>query len=110
MMSINISGHIGKAVFLGWMLLCSGMLPVATAQPASEEASFSPASAPPQIGDATMVLLEMQADGSAAAPTLPMLGVTAELSWQRYLDSYKYPIPEFYENKIQKLGSGGSGQ
>lgn len=106
MMSINMSDHTGRAVFLGWMLVFSAALPVAAAQPVSEEARFSPAPAPPQIGDVTMELLNMQANGSAAAPVLPMLGVTAELSWQRYLDSYKHPIPEFYENKVQKIGSG----
>lgn len=106
MMSINMSGYAGKAVLLGWMLVFSGAPLAADAQPAPEEEEpLSPMRVSPRIGDATMDLLNMQADGSAAAPVLPMLGVTAELSWQRYLDSYKHPIPEFYENKIQKIGS-----
>jgi hypothetical protein len=48
----------------------------------------------------------MQADGSAAGAPLPMLGATADPSWQRYLNSFKHPIPEFFGNEIQSVGKG----
>ncbi|NOT17357.1 MAG: DUF3613 domain-containing protein [Sulfuriferula sp.] len=54
------------------------------------------------VGDATRELLRAQVSGSVAGPRLPMLGVTADASLQRYLDSYKHPLPEFYENRIKK--------
>ncbi len=102
-------------MFCGLVALSSGVMPAAIAQSRDPEALNNkpptaeiPASQKPpaQIGDATNAMLQMQADGSQAAPTLPTLGPAAELSWQRYLNSYKYPIPESYGNKIQKIGSG----
>ncbi|MFJ2989706.1 DUF3613 domain-containing protein [Collimonas sp. NPDC087041] len=53
-----------------------------------------------QIGDVTRTLLQAQADGRVAGPRLPMLGVTATASWQRYLDSFKHPLPENFEKKV----------
>ncbi|SFA80729.1 Protein of unknown function [Collimonas sp. OK607] len=58
-----------------------------------------------RIGDVTHTLLQAQADGRVAGPRLPMLGATADASWQRYLDSFKHPLPEFYENKVSKGAS-----
>ncbi|WP_211460660.1 DUF3613 domain-containing protein [Collimonas silvisoli] len=55
-----------------------------------------------RVGDVTHTLLQAQADGRVAGPRLPMLGVTADASWQRYLDSFKHPLPEFFETKINK--------
>jgi hypothetical protein len=55
-----------------------------------------------RVGDVTHTLLQAQADGRVAGPRLPMLGATADASWQRYLDSFKRPLPEFYENKVSK--------
>lgn len=79
---------------------------VATAPVREPEA---PASAEPEarihIGDVTRTLLQAQADGRVAGPRLPMLGVTADASWQRYLDSFKHPLPIFFENKVSKSAS-----
>jgi len=58
-----------------------------------------------RVGDVTRTLLQAQADGRVAGPRLPMLGVTADASWQRYLDSFKHPLPEFYEDKVSKSSS-----
>ncbi|HWW06157.1 DUF3613 domain-containing protein [Collimonas sp.] len=55
-----------------------------------------------RVGDVTRTLLQAQADGRVAGPRLPMLGVTADASWQRYLDSFRHPLPEFFETKINK--------
>ncbi|HWW99747.1 DUF3613 domain-containing protein [Collimonas sp.] len=71
----------------------------------------SSAATPPEryarvrIGDVTHTLLQAQADGRVAGARLPMLGATADVSWQRYLDSFKHPLPEFYENKVTKKQS-----
>lgn len=80
----------------------------AQAQPTAQEAS-TPVSGERQparrVGETTAALLTAQADGSIAGPGLPMLGVTSTLSWQRYLDSFKYKIPETFGNTIDEARS-----
>ncbi|AMP03392.1 hypothetical protein CPter91_1006 [Collimonas pratensis] len=72
----------------------------------SPSAAERPEQAPRvHIGDVTRTLLQAQADGRVAGARLPMLGATADVSWQRYLDSFKHPLPEFYENKVTKKQS-----
>lgn len=84
----------------------------ALAQPVSNEApSAEPAQQSVQqpanvIGSTTTALLSAQADGSIAGPGLPMLGATGNLSWHRYLDSFKYKIPESFNSKIDEAASG----
>ncbi|MEO6920012.1 MAG: DUF3613 domain-containing protein [Collimonas sp.] len=58
-----------------------------------------------RIGDVTHTLLQAQVDGRVAGAHLPMLGATADVSWERYLESFKHPLPEFYENKVTKKQS-----
>ncbi|WP_230427447.1 DUF3613 domain-containing protein [Collimonas humicola] len=58
-----------------------------------------------RVGDVTRTLLQAQADGRVAGPRLPMLGATADLSWQRYLDSFKHSLPERFENTVSKSTS-----
>ncbi|PUA19805.1 DUF3613 domain-containing protein [Glaciimonas sp. PCH181] len=58
-----------------------------------------------RVGDVTRTLLQAQADGRVAAPRLPMLGAAADASYQRYLESFKHPLPEFFENKVAKSAS-----
>lgn len=89
----------------------------ATAQPAVAAARVAAPVAPPEtsaptgpetrirVGDVTHTLLQAQADGRVAGPRLPMLGATADLSWQRYLDSFKHPLPEFFKNTVSKESS-----
>ncbi|WP_082806936.1 DUF3613 domain-containing protein [Collimonas pratensis] len=94
--------------------------PVASTPSASYQQAVASAAAPAQspstaarpeqaprvhIGDVTHTLLQAQADGRVAGARLPMLGATADVSWQRYLDSFKHPLPEFYENKVTKKQS-----
>lgn len=55
-----------------------------------------------QIGELTSALLTMQVDGSAAGPGLPTLGATSSISWERYIDSFKYKIPESFERAVSK--------
>lgn len=61
-----------------------------------------------QIGDTTRALLRLQADGSSAGNALPMLGETASRSYQRYLDSFDHPIPEYFEATLPNAKQGGS--
>ncbi|MGH8054125.1 MAG: DUF3613 domain-containing protein [Stenotrophomonas sp.] len=61
-----------------------------------------------QVGDTTRALLRMQADGSHAGNALPMLGETASRSYQRYLNSFDHPIPEYFEATLPNSKQGGS--
>ena len=55
-----------------------------------------------RVGDVTRSLLQAQVDGRVAGPQLPMLGATAEASWERYMNSFTHPLPEFFEAKVAK--------
>ena len=59
------------------------------------------------LGDETQALLALQASGMAAGPGLPMLGATTTRAHKRYLDSFAYPIPEFFSAVVQNNGAGG---
>lgn len=62
------------------------------------------------IGDATHSLLALQREGHAASPTpRPLAGDVATLSYQRYLESFKFPIPEKFSAAVQKSGGSGGG-
>ena len=60
------------------------------------------------LGEETEALLALQASNLAAGPGLPMLGSTASRAYKRYLDSFTYPIPQFYPTMVQS-DSGGAG-
>lgn len=77
---------------------------IAAAAPAQQSGKREPETRI-RVGDVTQTLLRAQADGRVAGPRLPMLGVTADASWQRYLDSFRHPLPVFFENKISKSTS-----
>ncbi len=74
-----------------------------------------PASPPPLahphggIGSTTRGLLQLQASGRHAGPSLPILGDQARRSHQRYLQSFEYPIPEFFENRVKDEAANGGG-
>lgn len=76
----------------------------AAAQPAAYQAPVERESRI-RVGDVTRTLLQAQVDGRVAGPRLPILGATADASWQRYLDSFKHPLPERFEEAIPKNSS-----
>lgn len=90
--------------------------PIESATVAVSVTSLETSEAPPtqqdkrlQVGDATHRLLAMQRDGSAASTTpRPLAGEVASLSYKRYLDSFKFPIPERFGAAVQKSGNTGS--
>ena len=67
--------------------------PVTSAASADASKSFQAK----DVGDTTRYLLQLQADGSQAGKTLPMLGDEATASYRRYLKSFEHPIPDFYD-------------
>lgn len=57
-------------------------------------------SAPEPKRKQTHKLFELQADKNRPGQALPVLGATANRSWQRYLDSFTHPIPEQFEERV----------
>ncbi|MFJ1051189.1 DUF3613 domain-containing protein, partial [Bordetella bronchiseptica] len=55
---------------------------------------------------------EQVADGHRrAGPGLPLQGPVASAAWQRYLESFSQPIPQWFGERIEDNvgGSGGGG-
>ncbi|WP_325347219.1 DUF3613 domain-containing protein [Xylophilus sp.] len=63
-----------------------------------------------RIGEATTALLELQRSGAQASPTRrAVLPAVASLNYARYLESFKHPLPEFFESTGAVKSGGGSG-
>lgn len=60
-----------------------------------------------QVGDTTRALLQLQADSNRPGTALPMLGEAASRSYQRYLNSFDHPIPEYFEAALPNPKQGG---
>lgn len=64
---------------------------------------------PLQVGDATQNLLAWQRGGEISSPTQrPIAGAVANRSYERYLKSFEFPIPERMTSSV-KSTSGWSG-
>lgn len=87
-------------------------LPVtqAPAQAAAPQTAAAPRPAGDDIRDdhgaLVRALLAAQADGRRAGPPLPMLGPVATASWDRYLESFKHPIPEWFRERVEAQSGG----
>ncbi|WP_263913534.1 DUF3613 domain-containing protein [Achromobacter sp. 79A6] len=69
-------------------------------QPAPQAAPQA-AEAPEAFGDITRGLLAAQADGRRAGAALPVLGPVSTAAWNRYVDSFTRPIPEWFTKRVQ---------
>ncbi|KAI3597267.1 hypothetical protein D8I24_6727 [Cupriavidus necator H850] len=99
--------------------LCLLMLaPAAQAQTdrATTEAATTgmPAGSPAQreIGADTRAILAIQREGTQAGPMLPMHGEQAALGYERYMNSFRFALPEFYTGQANAstARSGSAGQ
>ncbi|MFJ0415694.1 DUF3613 domain-containing protein, partial [Bordetella bronchiseptica] len=79
--------------------------------PAAAPAAAAPAPDDGAVGAVTRGLLAAQADGRRAGPGLPLQGPVASAAWQRYLESFSQPIPQWFGERIEDNvgGSGGGG-
>ncbi|MDH2050960.1 DUF3613 domain-containing protein [Achromobacter marplatensis] len=76
----------------------------AAAQPAPVQASPQAATAAEgreDFGDVTRGLLAAQADGRRAGGALPILGPVSTAAWNRYVDSFTHPIPEWFQKRVE---------
>ena len=53
------------------------------------------------FGDVTRGLLAAQADGRRAGNALPVLGPVSTAAWNRYLESFKHPIPVWFDRNVE---------
>ncbi|MNY38616.1 hypothetical protein D3C86_1732540 [compost metagenome] len=64
---------------------------------------------PHQVGDATLSLLAWQRSGEIASPTArPIAGAVAGRSYERYLKSFEFPIPERMSSTVKSSTGGGT--
>jgi Protein of unknown function (DUF3613) len=64
---------------------------------------------PLQVGDATLNLLAWQRSGEIASRTpRPIAGNVANRSYERYLKSFEFPIPERLNSIVSESKGGGS--
>ncbi|WP_438857797.1 DUF3613 domain-containing protein [Achromobacter spanius] len=79
--------------------------PMPQPQPATASTQVvQPASAAPAeeaFGDVTRGLLAAQADGRRAGNMLPVLGPVSTAAWNRYLESFSHPIPEYLQKRVE---------
>lgn len=66
--------------------------------------------APPhhmEVGDATRRLLQRQAQGDGASTLhYAQSGIVAQKVYERYVNSFKHPIPEHSASAVAKTGQG----
>lgn len=64
---------------------------------------------PLQIGDATQGLFAWQRSGEIASPTArPIAGNIANRSYERYLKSFEFPIPERMSSTVKSTSGSGA--
>ena len=81
-----------------------------SADPSQDDAMATeePDYAPLQIGDATQGLLAWQRSGDIASKTpRPIAGNVAQRSYERYLKSFDFPIPERMSSTVKTSAESG---
>ncbi|SOY58393.1 Conserved hypothetical protein [Cupriavidus taiwanensis] len=115
-MTANLLVAIPKrAACVALCLWALGPLAHAQGDAAMTEAAAAgmPAQRPAQreIGADTRALLAIQREGAQAGPMLPMHGEQAALGYERYLNSFRFALPEFYTGQANasttRAGSAG---
>lgn len=67
------------------------------------QAAITSEASPARIGDATRGLLQRQREGREASATPRAIGGdVAELSRQRYLDSFQQPLPPWFGSRLDQ--------
>lgn len=61
-----------------------------------------------EVGETTRMLLAVQRNGTQAGQMLRVPGEQAALAYQRYLDSFRHPIPERFVGQTSGAGIVGA--
>lgn len=61
------------------------------------------------VGPDTRQWLELQRSGKAAGPAQRLSGPAQARIYQRYLEAFTHPIPEFYEERESFLAESDTG-
>ena len=64
---------------------------------------------PAEIVHATSALLDLQRSNRAAATPQPIDGAAGTFAYQRYIDSFKTPIPQWFGTMSASGGGSGGG-
>jgi hypothetical protein len=111
----GIGGAAGRALKLGWARAlgprCAGMIALTCALAFVSQAVFAYSGEDvlnEPIGTATRRALDLQRSGAQSAPVQPMSGEQAGLAYDRYLNSFSQPIPEFFNSSLKSGGDSGS--
>ncbi|MGO4156517.1 DUF3613 domain-containing protein [Cupriavidus sp. YAF13] len=107
----SLRGHARRSgLALAFAVLGLGAFPAEAQTDAPATPSARPARQ--EIGPHTRGILEIQRSGAQAGEQQVLHGEQAALSYQRYLATFTYPIPEFYTGQAgSKNGAaGGAGQ
>ena len=81
-----------KGIWLASMCLFHSLAYAADANPPVTAGQSEPVAAV-QIGMATEAVLDLQRSQLSAAPMRPLQGEQASRAYQRYLDSFRQPMP-----------------
>ncbi|WP_447920874.1 DUF3613 domain-containing protein [Achromobacter aegrifaciens] len=74
---------------------------VQTPMPQAQAPAAAAPAAEENFGDVTRGLLAAQADGRRAGNALPVLGPVSTAAWNRYLESFRRPIPEWFDRNVE---------
>ena len=86
-------------------------MPASAAAPAVMEAPEQEWKPALKVGEATQGLLALQSSGAAASPVArPIPGDVAGRSYQRYMKSFEYAIPERFGAAVKSAGSNSGTQ
>ncbi|QOT79748.1 DUF3613 domain-containing protein [Cupriavidus basilensis] len=103
----SLRGHARRGgLALAIAMLGLGAFPAEAQTDAPATPSVRPARQ--EVGPHTRGILEIQRSGAQAGELQVLHGEQAALSYQRYMATFTYPIPEFYTGQAgSKNGSGG---
>ncbi|NYI01325.1 DUF3613 domain-containing protein [Cupriavidus plantarum] len=108
-----------RRILLLGAVLCVSAVPALAQQQTTDGPTMSTVPPLPSVPvierNDTRALLQIQRSGAQAGPGLPMTGEQAALGYERYLESFRYAIPESFTSQatgspLRRDGGGGGSQ
>lgn len=95
---------VALALTSPWWALRAHAQSYSDASDAAGAAASRPSPRATEIGAATRSWLALQRSNAAAAPALPTPGAQATLAYERYMDSFRSPIPSSFGSTLSARG------